>query len=223
MSGTAGFCLLTGCVILNRCTCCLVPSGLGILPNLLFVLFSTSHSETATCWCVTLFVSMWLSSCLWWCSRSSWSCIIIGCVSSAPAHHWTRIPAFDIHPRPILPLVTHTHSCTFRVVVLCVCKCACSLMALKIKQWLYYHKCLLDEQRSLGSRLVMTCAAQRSIIWAYVCWTHMISCLHPSAPFCVGGFDKKNWSVWQPYCRHLWRLNMMNNSEFLRGTRPHRI
>lgn len=52
MSGTAGFCLPTGCVILNRCMCSLVPSGLGIFPNLLFVPFYTSRSEIAMCLCV---------------------------------------------------------------------------------------------------------------------------------------------------------------------------
>lgn len=45
MSGTAGLCLPTGCGILNRCMCCHVPSGLGIIPNLLFVPFCSSHCE----------------------------------------------------------------------------------------------------------------------------------------------------------------------------------
>lgn len=53
--GTAGFCLPTGCLILNRCTCCLVPSGLGRLPRaLLLVLFlppppSAHHLSLSNC------------------------------------------------------------------------------------------------------------------------------------------------------------------------------
>lgn len=94
--GTAGFCLPTGCLILNRCTCCLVPSGLGILPSPAISpasapLSTTSHFLTALFWCMYI--------CAHVCRlRSRRSCIIMVVSAVPPAHHFTRMLASDIDP-----------------------------------------------------------------------------------------------------------------------------
>lgn len=103
--GTAGFCLPTGCLILNRCTCCLVPSGLGILPSPAIspVLAPpppphppTSHYQTAP------FRRAYV--CVRVCRLRSRRCCIIMAVSAVPpAHHFTRMPASDIDPPSDLP------------------------------------------------------------------------------------------------------------------------
>lgn len=111
MSGTAGFCLPTGCLILNRCTCRLVPSGLGILPgpaiSPVWVFFEPSLSNCP----VPDRVYICVRACR---LRSSRSCIIMVVSAAPPAHHFTRMPASDIDPSPTsfhpLSLAeTHTH------------------------------------------------------------------------------------------------------------------
>lgn len=118
-----------------------------------------------------------------------WLCQQSGCSSldkDTSLWHWpSSLPTFRN---------THTRTHTFRV-VMCVCECACSLMALKIKQWLYYHKCLRWRKVTwfkVGCDMCCLRGASYELMFVEPTLT---SCLHPSAPFYVGVFDKKNWFV----------------------------
>lgn len=75
-------CLQMGCMNLNRCICYLLPSGLGIISKLQFVLFYNSCILTA------------LHSCLLWLKVLFQVNLVLykhGCVRSLSAHHHTRI------------------------------------------------------------------------------------------------------------------------------------
>lgn len=114
MSGTAGFCLLTGCVILNRCMC--LPRPIWprhIPPPAICPVLYLSRRNSRVCARVTPFVGL----CRCVCTRTrrlavSFQVKLVlynhGCVSSPPSRRCARIPDSDIDPCTLL-YSEHTH------------------------------------------------------------------------------------------------------------------
>lgn len=130
MSGTAGFCLPTGCVILNRFCAAMSHLALVYFPTCYlsrFIPLAVKQPCAGVCNCVCVRLCLLFLVGLFQVKLLLYN---HGCVSSTPAHHCTRIPASDIDPRPLHPS-QHTHIdkhiYTSRVIILYVSANVCVL------------------------------------------------------------------------------------------------